>query len=54
MLAKGSFARGVANALCDDFSAIISGNERVLKARLSDAKVSYRNDCATPLAKKSL
>ena len=44
----------VANALCDDFSAIISGNERVLKARLSDAEFFYRNDCATPLAKEPL
>lgn len=44
----------VANALCDEFSAIISGNERVLKARLSDAEFFYRNDCATPLAKEPL
>ena len=44
----------VANALCDDFNAIISGNERVLKARLSDAEFFYRNDCATPLAKEPL
>ena len=44
----------VANALCDEFSAIISGNERVLKARLSDAEFFYRNDCATPLDKKPL
>lgn len=44
----------VANALCDDFSAIISGNERVLKARLSDAEFFYNNDCATPLAKEPL
>ena len=44
----------VVNALCDDFSAIISGNERVLKARLSDAKFFYRNDCATLLAKEPL
>ena len=44
----------VANALCDEFSAIISGNERVLKARLSDAEFFYHNDCATPLAKEPL
>lgn len=44
----------VANALCDDFSAIISGNERVLKARLSDAEFFYNNDIATPLDKAPL
>ena len=44
----------VANALCDDFSTIISGNERVLKARLSDAEFFYNNDIATPLDKAPL
>lgn len=44
----------VANALCDEFSAIISGNERVLKARLSDAEFFYHNDKSTPLSYEPL
>jgi glycyl-tRNA synthetase beta chain len=34
----------VSNALADTFSGIVAGNERVLKARLSDALFFYRND----------
>ena len=34
----------VSNALCDDFSKVIEGNERVLRPRLSDALFFYRND----------
>jgi glycyl-tRNA synthetase beta chain len=34
----------VSNALTDDFSNIVSGNERVLRARLSDALFFYEND----------
>jgi len=34
----------VSNSLTDDFSEVISGNERVLRARLSDALFFYKND----------
>ena len=34
----------VSNALCNDFSKIIEGNERVLRARLNDALFFYEND----------
>jgi len=34
----------VSNAVTDDFSFIIAGNERVLKPRLSDALFFYHND----------
>ncbi|EJF06515.1 glycyl-tRNA synthetase, tetrameric type, beta subunit [Thiovulum sp. ES] len=34
----------VSNALADSFAGIIAGNERVLKARLSDALFFYKND----------
>jgi glycyl-tRNA synthetase beta chain len=34
----------VSNALTDDYSKVISGNERVLKPRLSDAMFFYKND----------
>ena len=34
----------VSNALSDDFSLIIQGNEKVLRARLSDAMFFYKND----------
>ncbi|MEO1923192.1 MAG: glycine--tRNA ligase subunit beta [Nautiliaceae bacterium] len=34
----------VSNAYTDDFSKIIKGNEKVLKARLSDALFFYEND----------
>ena len=34
----------VSNAKTDDFSAVIAGNERVLKPRLSDAMFFYKND----------
>ncbi len=34
----------VSNAFTDDFSKIIKGNERVLKARLNDALFFYEND----------
>lgn len=34
----------VSNALCEDFSKVIEGNERVLRPRLSDALFFYRND----------
>ncbi len=34
----------VSNALTDDYSKVINGNERVLKPRLSDAMFFYKND----------
>lgn len=34
----------VSNALTDDYSKVVSGNERVLKPRLSDAMFFYKND----------
>ncbi|NPA55672.1 MAG: glycine--tRNA ligase subunit beta, partial [Epsilonproteobacteria bacterium] len=34
----------VSNALTDDYSAVINGNERVLRARLSDALFFWEND----------
>lgn len=34
----------VSNALTKDFSLIISGNEKVLRARLTDAEFFYKND----------
>ena len=34
----------VSNAITDDYSAVINGNERVLRARLSDALFFWEND----------
>ncbi len=34
----------VSNAICKDFSLILSGNEKVLRARLEDAMFFYQND----------
>ncbi len=34
----------VANAVCEDYAQIIAGNERVLRARLSDAAFFWQND----------
>jgi glycyl-tRNA synthetase beta chain len=42
----------VSNTPSDDPSAIIAGNERVLRARLSDAKFFYDQDRKTPLASR--
>ena len=39
----------VSNAYTDDFAPIIKGNERVLKARLSDALFFWKNDLAKGL-----
>jgi glycyl-tRNA synthetase beta chain len=44
----------VSNALTDDFSTVISGNERVLRARLSDALFFYRNDLKNGLQTSGL
>lgn len=34
----------VSNAVCEDYSKIIRGNEKVLRARLSDAEFFWKND----------
>ncbi len=34
----------VSNAICEDFAQIVAGNERVLRARLSDAEFFYKQD----------
>lgn len=39
----------VSNAVCEDYSKIINGNERVLRARLSDAMFFWKNDLAQGL-----
>ncbi len=44
----------VSNAITDDFTQIILGNEKVLKARLSDALFFYRNDLKNGLNNKGL
>jgi len=44
----------VSNALTDDFSDVISGNERVLRARLSDALFFYHNDLKRGLVSDGL
>ena len=44
----------VSNAVCDDYSKIINGNERVLRARLSDAMFFYKNDLQNGLEPEKL
>lgn len=44
----------VSNALCKDYSKIIHGNERVLRARLSDAMFFYKNDLENGLEPEKL
>ena len=44
----------VANAVCEDYSKIIAGNERVLRARLSDAMFFWQNDLKSGLAPDKL
>lgn len=44
----------VSNALCNDFSKVIEGNERVLRPRLSDALFFYRNDLKKGLVTSGL
>ncbi len=39
----------VSNAISDDYSLIVSGNEKVLRARLSDALFFYENDLKSGL-----
>ncbi len=44
----------VSNAYTDDYSKVITGNERVLKPRLADALFFYRNDLKKGLSTKGL
>ncbi len=44
----------VSNAITDDFSLIIQGNEKVLRARLSDAMFFYKNDLKNGLKYEGL
>ncbi len=44
----------VANAVCDNYSKIIYGNEKVLKARLSDAMFFWKNDLAQGLCNEKI
>ncbi len=44
----------VSNAITDDFSLIIKGNEKVLRARLSDALFFYNNDLKNGLSEEGL
>jgi glycyl-tRNA synthetase beta chain len=44
----------VSNALTDDFSEVISGNERVLRPRLADGLFFYDNDLKNGLSTKGL
>ncbi|MDR2034532.1 MAG: glycine--tRNA ligase subunit beta [Helicobacteraceae bacterium] len=44
----------VANALTDDFSAVIAGNEKVLRPRLSDALFFWQNDLKNGLQDEPL
>lgn len=44
----------VSNALTDDFSKVIEGNERVLRPRLSDGLFFYRNDLKKGLSTAGL
>jgi glycyl-tRNA synthetase beta chain len=44
----------VSNSKTDDFSAIVAGNEKVLRPRLSDAMFFYKNDIANGLNNEGL
>ncbi len=44
----------VSNALTDDFSEVIKGNERVLRPRLADALFFYKNDLKNGLSTNGL
>ena len=44
----------VTNALCDDFSKVLEGNERVLRPRLADALFFYDNDIRNGLSTNGL
>lgn len=42
----------IANTLAEDPSVVVKGNERVLRARLSDARFFFEEDKKTPLEKR--
>ncbi len=44
----------VSNAICEDYSLIVKGNEKVLRARLSDALFFYENDLKNGLSYEGL
>jgi len=44
----------VSNAITDDYSLIVKGNQKVLKARLSDAMFFYQNDLKNGLSYEGL
>ena len=44
----------ISNALTDDFSEVISGNERVLRPRLADGLFFWKNDLKNGLSTKGL
>lgn len=44
----------VTNAICDDYSLIVSGNEKVLHARLSDALFFWENDLKKEFSNEGL
>ncbi|MCX2682484.1 glycine--tRNA ligase subunit beta [Campylobacter sp. MIT 21-1685] len=44
----------ISNAVCEDYSKIIHGNERVLRARLSDGMFFYQNDLHNGLSPEKL
>jgi glycyl-tRNA synthetase beta chain len=44
----------VSNSICDDYSKIVNGNEKVLRARLSDALFFYNNDLKSGLSPNGL
>ncbi|ANE36028.1 glycyl-tRNA synthetase, beta chain [Campylobacter iguaniorum] len=44
----------VSNQICDDYSLIIRGNEKVLRARLSDAKFFWESDLASEFSSEKL
>ncbi len=44
----------VSNALCEDFSKVIEGNEKVLRPRLADALFFYDNDLKNGLSTQGL
>ncbi|RUM66937.1 MAG: glycine--tRNA ligase subunit beta [Sulfurospirillum sp.] len=44
----------VSNSICDDYNNIVQGNEKVLRARLSDALFFYENDLKRGLSQNGL
>ncbi|MBR8463691.1 glycine--tRNA ligase subunit beta [Campylobacter sp. faydin G-24] len=44
----------VSNAICDDYTLIVKGNEKVLRARLSDAMFFWQSDLLAEFSPKKL